>query len=255
MIALTPRQRRVLVRLLWLAVVAVALMQGLRGPGPGAADPLPLELADSARRFRQIVLADWMQPAQAPGLMPRCGFGAGAGADLSKPGLPSFGRLRCNLFVDSVLLVPAYVALLVALMLALGPPLARHPWRRQLLCVPAVAAGLFDVAENSMTGRALDDLLLFALHDQTVADITLASRIKWLLLALTLGLLAWRCRAALTADRGWAAAAAVLLAAAALALAAGGAMLAPDPLRAGLGLLAGAIALLAWRLLRRPPPA
>lgn len=256
MIALSPRQRRVLVRLLWLAAVALGLMQGLlHAPRSFRTDPLPLELADSARSFRQALLADWVQQPESPGLMPRCGLGVPAGADLSRPERPSFGRLRCNLFFDSVLLVPAYVALLVALTLALGPPLALHPWRRQLLCVPAVSAGLFDVAENSMTGRALDDLLLFALHDGTVADITLASRIKWLLLALALALLAWRTWVAARADRPWGGIAAAVLGAAAVALAAGGAATALAPLRVGLPLLAAGIALLAWRLLRKPPPA
>jgi hypothetical protein len=164
---------------LWVRIgvfgLALVLMLFAVGSPRGFAVPiLPLELAGSATAFKAVVLQDWLQAPLVDGTA------------------ASFWRLRGNLFVDSVLFVPAYVSLLVFFTLAFGPPLALHPTRRQLLCVPAVAAGLFDIAENGMTGRALDDLVEFALVDTTVADVSLAARIKWVLLGLALVVLAWR---------------------------------------------------------------
>lgn len=49
-----------------------------------------------------------------------------------------------------------------------------------------VVADLFDIAENRMTGRALDELMRASLTDATVADLTLASPLKWTMLGIAL---------------------------------------------------------------------
>lgn len=143
------RRRRAL---RWILVLAAVALLAVGATQPWGVSAVPLELAPSALHFRRILLDDW-----AAGV---------AAADIT-----GFQRLRANLLADSLLLVPAYVALLVFFTLAYGPSPQRHPALRQWLCVPAVVAGLFDIAENSMTGRALDELMHSSLSDATVADI------------------------------------------------------------------------------------
>jgi hypothetical protein len=231
----TVRQRRWLRGLLGLLLLALVAMAATHAPRGVTVNILPLELADTAVAFKTLVERDWM-PSDTP---------AGEA--------PRFWRLRGNLFADSVLLVPAYVGLLLFFTLAFGPPSALHPNRRQLLCVPAVAAGLFDIAENGMTGRALDDLIELALVDATTADVSLAARIKWVLLGVALLLLAWRVLADAARERPWHVVAGVLCAGAGLGFAAGGAASWQIAIGVGLPLALGGLALLAWRALRAPP--
>jgi hypothetical protein len=234
--ALTRRQRWWLwVRIAVFGLALLLMLFAVGSPRGFAVSILPLELAGSAAAFKAVVLQDWLQAPLVDGTA------------------ASFWRLRGNLFVDSVLFVPGYVSLLVFFTLAFGPPLLLHPTRRQLLCVPAVAAGLFDIAENGMTGRALDDLVEFALVDTTVADVSLAARIKWMLLGLALAVLAWRALATAVADKPWRAVAAALCALAAPAFVVGGAMSSPGVITAGLGAALLGCGLLCARTLRAAP--
>jgi len=252
----TLRQRRILKGLIGLfAVSMVLLLVVVNAPRSFSATPLTLELTVSAKDFREVLLRDWLQAPEPQGALPSCGIGVTYLPDIAQAGgaLPSFGSLRCNLFVDSVGFVPAYVALLLFFTLAFGPPVATHPWLRQLLCVPAVAAGLFDVAENSMTGRALDDLIQFALVDATVADVTMASRVKWLLLSLAFAMLAWRVAVDATDDKPWNAVAAAACGVAVLALGAGGALVSHEAIGTGMAAALTGVGVLAWRALRPAP--
>jgi len=234
--ALTRRQRIGLwVRVAVFGLALLLMLFVVGSPRGFAVSILPLELAGSAAAFKAVVLQDWLQAPLVDGTA------------------VSFWRLRGNLFVDSVLFVPGYVSLLVFFTLAFGPPLALHPTWRQLLCVPAVAAGLFDIAENGMTGRALDDLVEFALVDTTVADVSLAARIKWVLLGLALAVLAWRALAASADDKPWRIVAAALCVLAALGFVVGGAISLPAVISAGLGAVLLAFGLLCLRMLRRAP--
>lgn len=234
--ALTPRERRGLWIRLALFVLALLLLVGvMHAPRDRWLSIVPLELAPSAAAFRELAVNGWQELGTvAPG------------------GVPSFWRLRGNLFVDSVLFVPAYVSLLLFFTLGFMSRGDGDSVRRQLLGVPAVAAGLFDIAENGMTGRALDDLIDFALVDATVADVSLAARLKWALLALALLLLAWRVFVNRAGDAPWRGVAAALSAVVALLFAYGAARSVPGVLDAGLLLLLPALALLSWRALRRP---
>lgn len=246
------RLRVVLVVLVLLALASVLVLRIALVPH-GKADIVRLELATSGADFKAALLADWQQEAQDPAypndpsktLDPLCGLGLPHAA--GSAAVPHFGQLRCNLFVDSLGLVPGYVGLLVYFTLSFVP-LAWGTVRRHLCCGAALAAGLFDIAENGMTARALDDLILFVLADATVADVRHASQAKWLLLALAcavLGyLLFWHGAAA--GDRAWRRRAAVLVAAAAPLLVAGAYIWRTG---IGLGLLAMmvALAVLAWR--------
>lgn len=234
--ALTPRQRRGLwIRLALFAIALLVLVGVMHAPRDRWLSIVPLELAPSAAAFRDMVVNGWQEIGTvAPG------------------GAPSFWRLRGNLFIDSVLFVPAYVSLLLFFTIGFMPVGDGDSMRRQLIGVPAVSAGLFDIAENGMTGRALDDLIDFALVDATVADVSLAARIKWALLALALVLLAWRVFVNRAGDAPWRLAAAALSALAALAFAYGAARASAGVLGAGMLLLLPTLALLSWRALRRP---
>lgn len=226
--AIGSRQRRVLRWILMLAgvaLLAVSLTQ------PWGVSALPLELAHTAARFRQLLLDGWSagEPAAS---------------------ITGFPRLRANLLADSLLLVPAYVALLVLCTLVYGPSPQRHPSLRQLLCVPAVVAGLFDIAENSMTGRALDELMRASLTDATVADITLASELKWTMLGVALLVVAWRCRVAVRAP--WHAVAAAACALGGVAMAAGAWSALLPAIHVGVGAMLVGLGLLARLALRAP---
>jgi hypothetical protein len=88
--------------------------------------------------------------------------------------------------------VPGYVGLFLLFSLGLGRGAGlRNPVARHVLCAPAVAGGLFDIAENGMTGRALEDFQRAVLADATVADVQLASLLKWSVLALAFAVVAW----------------------------------------------------------------
>ncbi len=234
--ALTPSQRRgLLIRLALFGLALLLLVGVLHAPRDRWLSIVSLELAPSAAAFRDGAVNGWQELGTvAPG------------------GAPSFWRLRGNLFVDSVLFVPAYVSLLLFFTLGFMPRGDGDSVRRQLIGVPAVAAGLFDIAENGMTGRALDDLIDFALVDATVADVNLAARLKWALLALALALLAWRVFVNRRDDAPWRLAAAVLSLVVALLFAWGAARATAGVLDAGTWLLLPALAVLGWRALRRP---
>jgi hypothetical protein len=243
------RLRVLLVVLATMAVAAALLLRFAFMPNDNA-DIVRLELAGSGAEFKSTLMGDWQQEAKDPAdpsktLNPLCGQGLP-----QAPGnavVPHFGKLRCNLFVDSLVLVPGYAGLLVYFTLSFLP-LAWGTVRRHLHCSAALAAGLFDIAENGMTARALDDLIHFALSDATVADVRHASQAKWLFLALAcalLGHLLFRYGAA-AGDRAWRRRAALLVAAAAPLLVAGAYIWRTG---IGLGMLAMivALALLTWR--------
>ncbi len=239
--------RRVLAVLLVWAVASAVLLSFLR---IGGSDIVPLEVAGSAARF-EAELKRWQEPGEA-----LCGIGAheqGTG--------PGYGTLRCNLFVDSVGLVPGYVGLLLLFTLALARRAGvRHAAAPHLLCAPAVAAGLFDIAENGMTGRALEDFQRVVLADATAHDVLVASLGKWGLVALAfavLGVLAFTAaRRALALQPRLLKLAALLALGAAVLTAAGTALVAPALLTWGMRAGIVALALLAaWRWRAGPPPA
>jgi hypothetical protein len=256
----TPNQahrlRVVLVVLVTMAVASALLLRCAFTPREGA-DIVQLELASSGADFKSTLLAHWQQEAKDPVdpskvLSRICGRGLPhyTGSAVA----PNFGKLRCNLFVDSLGLVPGYAGLMVYFTLSFVP-LAWGTVRRHLCCGMALAAGLFDVAENGMTARALDDLIHFVLSDATVADVRHASQAKWLLLAMAcalLGHLLFRYGAA-AGDRAWRRCAALLLAIAAPLLLSGAYVWRTG---IGLGMLAFVVALavLTWRhwLLTKP---
>ena len=105
--------------------------------------------------------------------------------------------LRAMMFIDSMMIVPGYLGLLLVFLVALSrgrsvmdtesrdKPWWHVPdWRLQLACALAVAAAIFDIAENGMTVRAAEDALERLLADPTVADVHLATRLKWTFIAL-----------------------------------------------------------------------
>lgn len=241
---------------LWLLAMLGALLALATVLRPfGAHSPVDIELARGAQGFEQALAVGWRS---AGGTL--CGVGEAA-----DPKGASINRLRCHLFVDSLVFVPGYVGLLVLFTLALAWRAGvGHVWLRHLLCVPAVATGMFDIAENGLTIVAAEELLRRLLSDATVLDLRQASLIKWWLaagaFALT-GVLALRARRASTevAVRGllswggWLAAGATLALAGALVVAHGAA---GDP-RPEFGMLlavAAALTLARWRWRASPMP-
>ena len=236
---LADHGRLVLAALVVWGIVSAALLQWLNVDGSNI---LRLEIAPGAKAFVEE-LQQWQESREA-----LCGVGASA-----QPGGAGYGTLRCQLFVDSIGLVPAYVGLLLFFTLGLsrGAGIANVPLRH-LMCAPAVAAGLFDIAENGMTGRAVEDYVHIVLADATVLDVTHASLTKWTLLAIAFALVA--ALALATARRGqaaglrWMLAGATLAFVAALLFAAGVISQAPSLFAPGMGLAIGGLALLAyWR--------
>ncbi|RTL32008.1 MAG: hypothetical protein EKK47_06335 [Burkholderiales bacterium] len=222
MMPLSPFRRWMLGLCLLGAIVAMVLLQTVAGSPRNKANPADMELTSGAVQFRDLARANW---ATLDG----------------ENKVKDYQALRLNLLLDSLLLVPSYVGLLILFTLALGPS-PQHAWLRQCLCVPAVAAGLFDLAENSMTGQALDDLLHRSLVDATVWDITLASRLKWALLALALLILTWRAWPGLTGITRWLAMGAFGIGA--LSLWAGAGLISVPLLQTGLGFMSlGALVL------------
>ena len=113
--------------------------------------------------------------------------------------------------------------------------------------MPAVVAGLFDIAENSMTGRALDELMRTSLTDATVADITLASQLKWTMLGIALLIVAWRCWSSVRHNT-----AALLCVLGGLAMILGAWFMLIAALHVGGACMLAGLGLLAWIVLREP---
>lgn len=183
MTALSPVRRSILVMFLLMTVAAIIGLSSIAKSPRNHASPANMELTTSAVQFRELANDSWATLDDQQQVI-------------------NYEALRWNLLIDSVLLVPSYVGLFILFTLALSAS-PRHAWLRQFICVPAVAAGLFDLAENSMTAQALDDLIHRSLVDATVLDINLASRLKWGLIALALLMLCWRTWSALTGRTRW----------------------------------------------------
>jgi hypothetical protein len=238
--------------LLLLAGVAEALLATALRPSRSS-DIVKLELAPTAALFAEAVQRDWTQDAAAVPVdaEPLCGLGLPPATQATPR--PSHGKLRCNLLVDSVALVPGYVGLLLVFTLAFAAP-GMPARRRAAWCVPALAAGLLDLAENGLTVRALDAYTRLAMSETTVAEVRLASQSKWLAIALALavlGHLAWH--AAADHGQGWRRTAAVLCLLGAAALPVGVWLWRPG-IAVGMLAMVLSFALLAWRLWRPPPP-
>ncbi len=99
-------------------------------------------------------------------------------------------HLRAALTWDSLALVPAYVGLIVSAYFLMFSRLGRHGslWVHVLSVLP-VAAGLYDLAENGMLGRAVRDFMTVSLADDTVRDVASAHDMKWLLMGASLAVL------------------------------------------------------------------
>lgn len=240
--AYRPASRRWLAGLVLLAALAELLLILALRPH-GGANIVQLELAPSAAAFVAIVQRDWTQAAAAAGSEPWCGLGLPHTAQAMAH--PSLGKLRCNLALDSLALVPGYVGLLLIFTLGFVPQ-GGHPLRGAAWCAPACAAGLADLLENGLTLQALAILDQPGLTDALVAGVRHASQAKWALLALALaalGHLAWHAR---TPDWLFRRVAAALSAAAALALPLG-AWWMQGAIGLGMAAMVLAFALLAWR--------
>jgi hypothetical protein len=231
------RGRIIALALTALGVLAIVLL-ALVVPPPGKANAVDVELARDVASFESALAAGWRSDGSRA-----CGFGAEPSATGA-----SIGRLRCHLLADSLTLVPAYVGLVLLLTPALCRRLAwHHPVAVAALCLPVVATGFFDIAENGMTVTAAQDLLDGVLAAGTVSDVRAASLAKWWLAAFSFGLLgalalrAWRAER----DRRLLAGGA-LAAAGALAMAWGlGLASTPQP-QWGMGLAIVALLLLVW---------
>jgi hypothetical protein len=208
----------------WALLSLLALMLPLQAPGKN--NLVDLELAGDAAAFERHLREGWLQDVLPESLAP-CGFGAPL-AQIATAQRSEFPRLRCNLLVDSVGFAPAYAALLALLTIALYR--RRRPQgglRMHLLCIAAVIAFLFDVAENGMTMRAAEDALNAVLGEATVSDVRDASLIKWHAVALAfalMGSLAWwvsHAAHAAPAERRWLRLAALAALAGAVAFVAG----------------------------------
>jgi hypothetical protein len=239
-----PARRRLLLFVLLALLAEVLLITALRPHG--GANIVALELAPSAAVFASTVQRDWTQDASAVQAEPLCGLGLPHTAQATAR--TSLGKLRCNLALDSLALVPGYVGLLVIFTLGLLPR-GTHGLRALAWCLPAIAAGTADLLENGLTLQALALLGQPALGDGLIGAVRSASQAKWLLLAVALaalGHLGWHAPAAGATLRRMAA---VLCALAALALPLG-AWWWQGALGLGMAAMVLALALLAWRAWR-----
>jgi hypothetical protein len=252
--------RALLLALAWLAITSL-LLGHVFTPNDGGAI-LRLELAPAGAAFAQAVLDDWVQEAADPAnprivRSPWCGLGLPHVALVSPASAraPVLDKLRCNLVVDSVGLVPGYVGLLLLFTLA-AVPAGWRPALRWGCAAAAVAAGACDLAENYLTWRALDALQLpplitARLPDEGVAAVRHVSQAKWLLIALANALLGhllfWH--GAGSAGPSARRAAALMLPGAAVLLAVGALAWRPG-ISAGMGLMMAALVVLGWRMWR-----
>jgi hypothetical protein len=242
------RARVLLCLFVALALAGVAMLQFVFPPLRDGATVVDIEFARSAREFGQRLASDWTLPAgQAPG------WCEAAGARTDRP---NTGRLSCQLLFDSLLLVPGYTGLLVFFTLGFAVRAGLGGALPHALCMPALAAGLFDLAENGMTVRAADHLLTLVLADAAVLDVHDAAVVKWWLLAIAAGVvgvaaLAAALRAA-PAGRALLVGGAALMLAAAVAWGAGLSLAVPPRPQIGMALVAaGLLVLVVWRL-RQP---
>lgn len=106
------------------------------------------------------------------------------GAPLRAPGDNySIKPLRIQLFIDSLVLEPAYGGLLLLFMLALRRlargPVERWDWALQFASLLLATGVMLDLAENGMVIRAAEDGLRGLLAQATVDDVHRATRLKW----------------------------------------------------------------------------
>jgi hypothetical protein len=245
------RQRIALVVLLVIATASTLILWLVLSPPGPEGNAVDLELARDQAGFMAVFNQGWRQDTNT-----LCGLDDNLRPDGHATDGAYFGTLRCHLFADSLGLVPGYVGLLVFFTLLLARIAGvSHVLAVHALCIPAIAAGVFDIAENGMTILAAENLMDGLLVDATVMDVRLASVWKWSLAAAAfavVGLVAWRA-APQVLDAG--------LPPVPLRIAAAGAGLAALVMIAGLvwgahvllgyGMLPGAIALLVlggWRL-------
>lgn len=169
--------------MLWLfasmAIVGATLL-GWKFPAlRDGATVVDIEFARTAIEFSQRLAEDWiLPPGQAPGWCE---------ALAARPGLPNAGRLSCHLLFDSLLLVPGYAGLLVFFTLGLAARAGLRGALPHALCMPALSAALFDLAENGMTVRAADHLMFLVLADAAVQDVHDAALVKWWMLVIAAG--------------------------------------------------------------------
>lgn len=105
-------------------------------------------------------------------------------SDLRPPENITIWPLRVQMFVDSLVLEPAYGGLLVMYMLALrrlvhAPSARKWDWALQVGCLFVACGVMLDIAENGMAVRAAEDALHRLLAQGTVDDVHLATRLKW----------------------------------------------------------------------------
>jgi hypothetical protein len=221
------RTRRFIVLGVAMLLVAAVVLCVLERVGPGngnvegidARSILALTLTDTARPFETLLQKHWVvRDPKAP--------------DTSETGISTWPitRLRYSMFVDSLLLVPAYTGLLVLGLFVLHRRLfaptepGRVAWLLHALCVLPVLAAVFDIAENGMLIRAAEDALGGILADPTLADMRDASHLKWAWIALAsllcgaVSLAAWRLPRAQALRHAWTLPAAAALAVLAFAL-------------------------------------
>jgi hypothetical protein len=245
----TPAARGWLLLFVLLALLAeVLLITALRPHG--GANIVALELAPSADAFSRAVQRDWTQDASTVQAEPLCGLGLPHTVQATPR--TSLGKLRCNLALDSLALVPGYVGLLLIFTLGLLPR-GTSRLRRLAWCLPAIAAGAADLLENGLTLQALALLGQPELGDGLIGAVRGASQAKWLLLAVALaalGHLLWHTPAAGVTLRRIAA---LSCATAALALPLG-AWWWQGAIGVGMAAMVLAFALLAWRAWRDPTP-
>jgi hypothetical protein len=193
-----PLWRAILFVLWGLTVAGAVLIDIWPYAAPGDhATPIAIQIAPDANRFRQAFCQDWLKQGDRS-----CEAGPPAQAPLSP-----LSTLRHHLALDAMLFVPGYVGLLCFFSVVLHgtalPPerklstgwlLKRLPFTvptalQIAIVLVAVAAGVYNIAEDGMTARAAEDLFSYSLANATVADIYWASTAKWLLLAASLLLL------------------------------------------------------------------
>lgn len=240
------RARAVLWLLVALTLFGVAVLSFAFPPVRNGASVLDIEFARTAEVFSQRLAGDWTLPAvEEPGWCE---------ALTAHPGLPNTGRLSCQLLFDSLFLVPGYTGLLIFFTLGFTARAGLRGALPHALCMPALAAAMFDLAENGMTVRAADHLLFLVLADAAVQDVFDAALVKWWMLAIAAGLVGGAAVAAAKASSSarWVlVVGAALVLASAAALCAGLLMAQPPRPTVGTVLMAmGLLSLIIWRLLQ-----